>query len=175
MTIGNDIRNQRYQMPNDSKSINQMGNIVDILRRITFDKQQFSVQQTSNGIFVRSNIVAPETVYPGLWDITNIVGPVVTVGVGAYRRAGEIVLTTPPTDVTVTADHDWIYWEYNPETNYVIVATSTETGTTPPYDADGKIRGPLYQMRYVISPTGSEVVTVERDWRHILNTSQFAR
>lgn len=72
---------------------------------------------------------------------------VCTVASGAIRRAGKIYLSdADPVEITITADGQWIGWEFNPVNNTLIILPDPQAAM--PEDGDGLARGPLYEMGF---------------------------
>jgi hypothetical protein len=100
----------------------------------------------------------------------EIAGAEVTVGVGALRRAGSIY-TSAETDITITADGDWIGWEFDPSDNTLAIIGPE---TSMPADGDGLMRGPLYQFSWIDATSSGPAYAILRTvWQHGLIVSNL--
>lgn len=88
-----------------------------------------------------------------LWGV-DVDGAVVTVGAGALRRAGSIY-TCAADDITVTANSQWIGWQFDPATNTLTIIGPEDD---MPEDGDGYMRGPLYNVTFADSRVTGLVV-----------------
>lgn len=114
----------------------------------------------------------PEAYQPwSMFRITGGSGGTVTIGAGAYRRAGNIVLNTTATGVTVGGDNQYIGWQYFPSGGVLSVMNATTPSM--PTDMGGNVCGPLYQMRYVVTPGGAMTWLSMQLQYGIINTSEF--
>ena len=95
----------------------------------------------------------------------EIAGAVVTVGAGAIRRAGSIY-TSAETDITITADGDWIGWQYDPSPSANTLSIIGPE-TSMPADGDGFMRGPLYQFSWTDATSSGPAYAILRTvWQH---------
>jgi len=98
-----------------------------------------------------------------LWGI-KIRNADLTVGAGAaLRRAGVVhLLDSGETTITIASDEQWVGWEYDPSTNALAVIGPEDD---MPADGDGKVRGPLYQVK-LEDDDGDYYITSVTIWQH---------
>jgi len=145
--IGFPISAQRSRIPTDSTAINNMQNALEILRGLTFDKNQFIVKVSNNCMYVT---LLPQDASDS--EIANfkctLDGSTVKVSAGNIKLHGIGSYRVAETDITLTGSPDWIFvWHNRDHTASGIDHMVTPDLTGPESDTN-VLRIPLVKCEF---------------------------
>jgi hypothetical protein len=145
MEIGRHIRKQPFNLPTDAAAINEMVDVVNILRKLQFDEQSFNISYDGNGLKISSkspSIVVTPLGYPygdrWTWGI-DITSNQVNIYNPRAKRYGEPVYTCADYEVILydgIGQH--IVWVWSESSGLSI---QTDTQTNDPVDNPPIYRG----------------------------------
>lgn len=102
------IEKQKLKLPTDSQAINRMAALVEVLRRLDFDRGQFDVKQNASGMHVSIKPTVVSASMDGTF-LCTLDGDTVTVKAGTFRLHGIGNYAVPETEVTLAGTPCWVF------------------------------------------------------------------
>ena len=130
------------------RSVNELTDIVNVLRNLNFDKQYFNVSYGHGGINI-SFIPGTVAAIDNLNFSCTLSGSVVTVlhgniklhGIGSYR--------VPTTDITLTGTPDWVFISHNRDGSGSSIDHLVTPDATGPESDTNVLRIPLVKCELI--------------------------
>jgi hypothetical protein len=128
------------------KSVNDMTEIVNILRNLNFDKQYFNVSYSPSGINIS---FIPDTSADDKYNFTcTLSGSTVTVKAGNIKLHGIGSYRVEKTDITLTGSPDWVYLFHNRDHSASGIDHLVTPDSTGPESDTNILRIPLVKCEF---------------------------
>ena len=151
-------------MPTDARAINDMVDIVNVLRNLNFDCTQFNVTIDTA---VRVRLKKTQEI-PGFpwgaehpWGLISVVGAVVTIAPGEFDAGNGAALKTDRTSVTIMDDASYIPLEYDPSGSGTLSILPPQTGK--PVSGNGVFQTWLYFFKLIGTGDSAQAVYVRHN------------